>query len=61
MSLTRACDICRFWYRANRECRRYPPQHVVEPHFDGSDTSTQFPVTEADDWCGEFQPGAPLG
>ena len=64
------CSGCRFWelwgtehddgseahpddYRG--DCRRFPPS----VHIDGDDT--QFVVTRANVWCGEFQAIQPKG
>lgn len=55
------CGMCRFWHASNPpiggggECRRFPPVPVPEPSFEDCSVYTQFPNTEATDWCGEFQ------
>ncbi len=44
------CEACRFWKESSRRkgfCHRYPP-------FPGKGHAL-WPVTLADDWCGEFQ------
>lgn len=49
------CQNCKFWdvgKRGNRglmRCRRYPPPGTDSPNAD------YWPMTLADDWCGEFK------
>lgn len=45
------CDSCRFWHKAESQCRRNAPL----PVNGGQDKQTLWPVTAASDWCGEFQ------
>lgn len=49
------CENCRFWDTENDgECRRYPPIITVNTKaFSG--LSADFPETNSDDWCGEWQ------
>jgi len=49
------CSQCRFWRQrgpegGEGECRRYPPQLS---HDDGRGS---WPITLANDWCGDFAP-----
>lgn len=47
------CKGCKFWLKCEGEdyewdygfCRRYPPS-----------PDDKFPVTDNDNWCGEFKP-----
>lgn len=43
------CETCRFW--ANPYCRRFLPQ--LQPII--YDTFHSWPMTRADDWCGEHK------
>ncbi len=53
----KTCSACRYWNEQSDnegECRVRPPQAISfrvdeETHFE-----TVFPVTKAEDWCGEF-------
>lgn len=48
------CGDCRFWYESKSQCRRNAPL----PLRDGqAATDTMWPRVEAQDWCGEYQPG----
>jgi hypothetical protein len=51
------CEKCAFLGQHLHEiwwiCRRKPPVVPADP----SNRSANWPVTEPDDWCGEFQPG----
>jgi hypothetical protein len=51
-----SCAACKFFVKNGQydagQCRRFPPQLVVEGH---DDTRTFFPYVDADEWCGEFQ------
>jgi len=38
------------------ECRRQPPQAVSFKVDEGTKFQTCFPVTKAEDWCGEYTP-----
>lgn len=64
------CLNCKFWKSISislGDCRRFPPTVVTstDSETEGehgeyreiirSTTSTQWPDTSADDWCGEFQ------
>jgi hypothetical protein len=58
-----SCSRCRFWKQDSSElelgeCRRYPPAHStieadedVTPYFA---IRHDWPLTEKDDYCGEF-------
>ena len=48
--MTETCSICRFWKPGDLgegACVRYPPQLYNAVTF-------VWPVTEKDQWCGEF-------
>jgi hypothetical protein len=49
--MKRACANCDFWDKNERVargvCRRDPPK---------ADSAMLWPATNADDWCGEFEP-----
>jgi hypothetical protein len=54
----KACANCAFWDASNESegsCRRSAPQTVVFEISSKQSVKTVFPVTSADDWCGEFQ------
>lgn len=46
-----ACSNCNFWW--NEECRRYAPKPAAS--FSGDGWMSDWPATDADDWCGEHQ------
>ncbi len=46
------CAVCRWWLSGL--CRRFPP--TVTPESDLEYRCSEWPVTAADDWCGEFKP-----
>jgi len=57
------CSRCRFWERVHAEsdvghCRRFPPQASdIEPTEDsppGLAIIHDWPLTLANNWCGEF-------
>jgi hypothetical protein len=59
------CETCRFWWIDNEGdpvCRRYPPHATFKGDWDSSVGSThyyasfEFPVANADNWCGEHEP-----
>jgi len=55
---TEACAKCAYWKAtADNEgvCRRQPPQAITFEVDDEVKFETRFPVTAADDWCGEFK------
>jgi hypothetical protein len=45
------CAQCRFWHKPESQCRRNAPL----PVNGGRDKQTLWPVTQAQDWCGEYQ------
>ncbi len=53
-----ACVKCRYWQpvTADGECRRRAPQAVVLNIDEGTKFESHFPITAAEDWCGEFEP-----
>lgn len=60
MTSQRSCSTC-LWATPRvaeddepvLDCRRYPPQAIIEP--DG-DIAVFWPQVESGDWCGEYQP-----
>ncbi len=54
------CKTCRFWSSEDRqkdllaECKRNPPIIVYNPNF-GEDLTGRWPITYANEWCGEYQ------
>lgn len=66
------CETCRFWYREYvcmdkpdrlAECLRYPPIVIGSMlhgapfvTLDEEHEAARFPVTDQDEWCGEWQP-----
>ncbi len=56
MPVATQCRYCAYWQESARaddagtgECHRFPP--VFRP----SDSQFRFPVTDAPEWCGEFE------
>ncbi len=60
--LKERCETCRFWNRDEADtgdCCRFPP--TLTSHgapFDNEERcdATQFPLTYAGQWCGEWKP-----
>jgi hypothetical protein len=64
------CSLCRFWLDLESisvgRCRRRSPTHSLVMTPEELDTmecprnetylATYFPVTDAREWCGEFEP-----
>ena len=69
--MTESCETCRFWDNWSGEgngwCRRNAPHaaryhEVVTFEDDGAGvdpSTTSWPDTQSDDWCGEYQPAKP--
>jgi hypothetical protein len=54
---TRACESCSYWKNLednHGECRRHAPQTIAFEVDDEVKFESMFPVTSADDWCGDF-------
>lgn len=54
----KTCSACKYWNKqsdAQGECRVRPPQTVTFKVDEETKFETVFPVTKAEDWCGEFQ------
>lgn len=48
------CEFCQFWVVTNNKwgaCHRFPPQVISIP----DDARTEWPITNQDDFCGEFR------
>lgn len=56
---TAVCAACKHWsHEANAEqgeCRRHAPQTLVFTIDAETKFESRFPVTNASDWCGEFE------
>lgn len=60
--MSRPCASCRFWNRSEddaqnrreRACRCHPPSVLVDAA--SFEAYTVWPMTQPDDWCGEYQP-----
>lgn len=56
---TAVCSACKHWSHEARatqgECRRHAPQTLVFTIDDKTKFESRFPVTQATDWCGEFE------
>jgi hypothetical protein len=59
------CETCKFLHeeginketmRKHYTCRRYPPTPQMVPGQGGVVTVGMFPPTQAQLWCGEWQP-----
>jgi hypothetical protein len=55
------CDQCAYWVRSDADpasgwCHRYPPTASPDAEVDNLDNIGWWmnPVTEEDDWCGEW-------
>jgi hypothetical protein len=51
------CECCRYWHRLDTnpgqgECRRHAPSPEA---FESIHMMAAWPVSNGDDWCGEFQ------
>jgi hypothetical protein len=56
-TITRACAACVHWNQMEAEhgeCRRHAPQTVAFEVDDEVKFESMFPVTAAEDWCGDF-------
>ena len=54
---TETCAKCAYWNAKGTddgECRRQPPQAISFKVNEEVKFETRFPMTAADDWCGEF-------
>ena len=54
----KTCVECAFWNKTDGdqgECRVRPPQAMVFQVDAQTKFETRFPVTSAQDWCGEFR------
>jgi hypothetical protein len=48
-----SCGDCKFWLAADQTCHAHPPSMTKHAGTGGS----AFPMTAADDWCGDYQNG----
>jgi hypothetical protein len=56
----RACGSCTYWNElgdTRGECRRHAPQTVAFEVDEEVKFESMFPMTAAEDWCGDFYPG----
>jgi hypothetical protein len=54
----KTCSACKYWNKqsdAEGECRVRAPQTMVFKVDEETRFETRFPVTKAEDWCGEFE------
>lgn len=54
---SKTCTACKHWNDLGNntgECRVRPPQAMIFKVDDQVQFETRFPVTKAEDWCGEF-------
>ncbi|MCG8524869.1 MAG: hypothetical protein MI748_00700 [Opitutales bacterium] len=54
---TKTCAACANWNNLGSEtgeCRAKAPQTIVLKIDEETKVESRFPVTKADDWCGEF-------
>lgn len=55
------CGKCKFWEKisdnpAMGNCRRHaPPARVMKPSSETPILGAQWPRTNSDDWCGEYE------
>jgi hypothetical protein len=60
------CENCKFWQEDGEipglgSCHRYAPNAVVShPVQVPGSMDTDWPRTKNDEWCGEWDPRAPL-
>jgi hypothetical protein len=54
----KTCQACAFWKTTSAdtgECRRHAPQNIVFEVNDEMSVQSRFPVTNGEDWCGDFE------
>jgi len=54
----KTCSACAYWKDTDGtqgECRVRPPQAMAFTIDHETKFETRFPVTKAEDWCGEFR------
>ena len=55
---SKTCAACANWNPTggqSGECRAKAPQTIVLKIDDETKVESRFPVTQAEDWCGEFR------
>jgi hypothetical protein len=56
---TAVCSACKHWSNESSasqgECRRHAPQTLVFTIDAETKFESRFPITQASDWCGEFE------
>ena len=54
---TKNCAACSHWKTSSEggECRRHAPQTIVFEIDQRVSVESRFPVTSANDWCGDFE------
>lgn len=45
------CEFCRFWDKFSLRCKRHAPIQITN----SGAKQDQWPITFADDWCGDFE------
>jgi hypothetical protein len=56
-SVTASCQACAYWKSIEStkgECHRHAPQAIVFNVENGLKFESHFPLTAAEDWCGDF-------
>jgi hypothetical protein len=56
-SVTASCQACAYWKNTESmsgECHRHAPQAIVFNVENGLKFESHFPLTAAEDWCGDF-------
>lgn len=56
LTATKSCATCAHWKAVGSkgECRRHAPQSIVFKVETGVKYEARFPVTKAEDWCGDY-------
>ena len=55
---TAVCSACKHWNSQSSnegECRRHSPQALAFVVDSETKYESRFPVTKANDWCGDFE------
>ncbi|RRJ94547.1 hypothetical protein Ga0100231_009480 [Opitutaceae bacterium TAV4] len=56
-TIAKSCASCAHWKStapAKGECRRHAPQSILFKVEAGVQYEAKFPVTKAEDWCGDY-------
>lgn len=58
ISIAAKCQSCTYWQPksdATGECRRHAPQTIAFTVDEDVRFESRFPVTQAADWCGDYE------